>query len=146
MIKKKHDESVEYVANILRESIEEVLVTQEMDMEIDIIAELENGEAIRIVVRSASPDSQYTWISQNKFDISDDRLYMAVVYEKIPSNKVIYLIPSIKWQNSKEIFKTKNYGKPGQVSKPEYGINFSQKTIDEIESLELSKVLPKIIA
>ena len=145
MVKQKHYESVEYVAKVLEKALSEVQCTMEDHIDEDIIAEFKNEDAIKIIVRTVSPESQYTWISQTKFDIYDEQLFMAVLYKKSSSDKIIYLISATEWQNTDGPFKTKNYDKPGQVSKPEYGINFSGITMDKINHLSLQLILPKLM-
>lgn len=144
MVKNKHDRSVEYVAKVLEGLVEEVQWTTEKDIEIDIIARFKNEDGIKIVVRTVSPESQYTWIGQTKFDIYDEKLFMAVLYEKGLNSKEIYLLPATEWQNIDGPFKTKNYDKPGQVSKPEYGITFSGIGIEKISHLSLPIILAKL--
>ncbi len=145
MVKQKHSESIKYIVKVLEKLLPEVQFTTEKNMEVDIIAELDDANIIKIVVRTVSPESQYTWIRQTKFDIYDEQLFMAVLYEKNLNEKIIYILPATEWQNIDGPFKTKDYDKLGQVSKPEYGINFSRLTMEKINHLRLSTMLPKLI-
>ena len=45
----------------------------------------------------------------------------------------IFLIPSESWKVPNEVFVDRNYDKPRQSSKPEYGINISIKNYDILE-------------
>jgi len=64
---------------------------------------------------------------KNKFNITNNNLYLALlIFEdgKLPD---IFLIPAQAWEAPNEVFVDRNYDKPGQKSAPEYGINISKK-------------------
>jgi hypothetical protein len=140
----KHIDGVKIVANELMKLGLEVQYTAEREMPIDILVELQNDIIIKLIVRIVSPDSQYTWIEQSKFDTKDNFLYLAVLYRKSAINNTIYLFPASNWNNDNPPFRVKNYDKPDLVSKPEYGINFSYKTLESIENYRLPIIISKL--
>lgn len=46
---------------------------------------------------------------------------------------VVYIIPAIAWQEPNAVLVDRNYDKPGQKSKPEWGISYSNKNKGLIE-------------
>lgn len=55
----------------------------------------------------------------------------------------IYLIPASAWKQPNEIFKDRNYD--GLKSKPEWGINISEKNLPELESYRFDKAAAELI-
>lgn len=141
----KHTEGVKIVAEELMKLGLEVQYTTEREIPIDIIAELQNNITIKLIVRIVSPESQYTWIEKSKLDTEDEHLFIAALYRKSNINNIIYLLPATNWKHDNPPFRIKNYDKPGLVSKPEYGINFSQKTLELIENYRLKIIVSKLI-
>ena len=45
----------------------------------------------------------------------------------------VYIIPATVWLTPNEVFVDRDYGKPGQKSKPEYGISITKKTLPLLE-------------
>lgn len=140
-----HFEAVDIVASELEKYELDVQATHEKAMDIDILASLQNETVLKIVVRYLSPDSRYTFVPQRKFDVNDNYLFMAVLYDSGHGRREVYLLPASSWKRREEHFSTKNYDKPGQISEPEYGITFSEKTIEDISSYRLPFFLNRII-
>ena len=82
---------------------------------------------------------------KSKLDTEDEHLFIAALYRKSNINNIIYLLPATNWKHDNPPFRIKNYDKPGLVSKPEYGINFSQKTLELIENYRLKIIVSKLI-
>jgi hypothetical protein len=57
----------------------------------------------------------------------------------------IYLIPSKVWKSPNEVFVDRDYDKPGQTSKPEYGINISQKNYDILDKYRFETVVQNFL-
>ena len=80
---------------------------------------------------------------ETSFSFSEIRtLYSSTLGQAIPSafghydsaeTPDFFLIPSEAWKVPNEVFVDRNYDKPGQSSKPEYGINISNKNYDILE-------------
>ena len=108
---------------------------------VDLIVSL-NGKIMRIKVRAISQMGSYIFMEKRRFDICDTDLFMAVTY--IPRNndeKILYLVPAKEWGKGIYPFKGKDYDKPGLVSEAEWGISFSQKAKDAMESYRFSNMI-----
>ena len=108
---------------------------------VDLIVSL-NGKIMRIKVRAISQMGSYIFMEKRRFDICDTGLFMAVTY--IPRNndeKILYLVPATEWGKGIYPFKGKDYDKPGLVSEAEWGISFSQKAKDAMESYRFSNMI-----
>ncbi len=96
-----------------------------------------HGVIMKIKVRSISKFGSYVFIPKRNFNIEDPNLFMAILY--IPqdsSEEIMYLVPATDWGKDIYPFKGKDYGKPGQVSEPEWGISFSKKAKDAMDSYQ----------
>lgn len=62
--------------------------------------------------------------------------------EKLPD---MYLIPATAWKAESDLLRYRPYNKPGQKSKPEYGINISKKNMSELKEYEFQEMLKRII-
>ena len=61
--------------------------------------------------------------------ILDDRhlgCFLHFIEDELPE---VYIIPATAWKKPNEMFVDRNYDKPGQKSKPEWGINYSKKNL-----------------
>ena len=70
----------------------------------------------------------YVYIRKDKMILSPTRL----VYLLLFSNGTLpdcYVIPSQTWNDPNALFVDRNYGKPGQKSAPEWGINLSKRNL-----------------
>lgn len=140
----KHTDVVDIAGEELSKYGFDVQATHEREFDIDIIATTKNDTTLKIVVRSVSPTSQYTFIEMERFDVTDEQLYMLAVYSKSKTEHDLYLFPATLWAKSEYPFKAKPYDKPELISKPEYGITFSQKAIDKIGSYRLNLMVNKL--
>lgn len=113
--------------------------------QVNFLAVSSSGSTMKIKVRSISQRSSYIFIEKIKFNIEDPDLYMMVLY--IPNDKneiIMYLIPATEWGKDIYPFKGKDYEKPGMVSQAEWGISFSDKARDAMESYRFSKMIQYI--
>ena len=69
---------------------------------------------------------------QKKVFIPKDNLYLALLIFCIERNPIFILIPSLEWIKKEYNFLV-DRPYEGRVSKPEYGINFSSKSIPKIK-------------
>lgn len=145
MARIKHSEVVDIVANEFDKYGLTILSTSAKETNADIPVKTKSGVTLKIVVRALSPTSQYTFIEQDRFDIEDINLYMAVVYYKNAFDQDIYLFPASVWRNAISPFSSRSFNKPGLVSKPEYGITFSQKALEQIGMYRFSSVIGNLI-
>ena len=110
----------------------EVYTTEVDDHGVDFIVKDKNGRFCEIQVKSLRGKG-YVFTPKSKFDISNNNLYLTLLifeHGKLPD---IFLIPSQAWEVPNEVFVDRNYDKPGQTSKPEYGINISQRNYEILE-------------
>ena len=84
-----------------------------------------------VQVKSAKNHS-YVYAQKDKMPISPNRLlcYLRFVDDSLPD---VYVIPSTVWLTPNHVFVDRPYEKAGQKSKPEWGINVSQKNLPELE-------------
>lgn len=106
---------------------------------VDFYAYSSVGKLMKIKVRSISQIGSYVFSVKRYFDIEDSDLYMAVLYIPLMGEVIMYLVPAVEWGKGIYPFKGKDYGKVGQVSEPEWGISFSRKAKDAMESYRFSK-------
>ena len=110
----------------------EVYTTEVDDHGVDFIVKDKNGRFCEIQVKSLRGKA-YVFTPKSKFDISNKNLYLTLLifeHGKLPD---IFLIPSQAWEVPNDVFVDRNYDKPGQTSKPEYGINISQRNYEILE-------------
>lgn len=108
---------------------------------VDFIASLDS-RTMRIKVRAISQIGSYVFMEKRRFNINDTTLFMAVTY--IPCNEdetILYLVPATEWKKDIYLFKGKNYDKQGKTSESEWGVSFSQKAKDAMESYRFSKII-----
>ncbi len=90
------------------------------------------GQSYEVRVRS-SRNLNYSFIQKDKMEPAPHRLVCLLLFEdgKMPD---CYLIPSLAWKNPGPLLVSKDFGKEGQTSKPEWGINLSQKNMPLLEA------------
>ncbi len=109
---------------------------------IDFFAVSNGGKTMKIKVRAISQIGSYVFIEKRRFNIYDPDLFMAVAYmPHTEEEKIVYLIPATEWGKDIYPLKGKDYNKPGQVSEPEWGISFSKKAKDAMETYRFSLII-----
>lgn len=104
----------------------EVFTSEVDDRGVDFIVKDKMGRFCEIQVKSLRGNG-YVFAQKSKFDISNESLFMALLIFKDGFLPKFFLIPAKTWRIPNEVFVDRNYDKPGQTSKPEYGINISNK-------------------
>jgi hypothetical protein len=107
----------------------EVFTPEVDDRGIDFIVKDGQGNFLEIQVK-AIRKLTYVFLLKKHFDISNKNLYLSLLIfsgNKIPE---MFLIPSKVWKKPNALFVDRDYGKPGQTSNPEWGLNISQKNMD----------------
>ena len=106
--------------------------TSELDDHgIDFIVKDKKGIFNEIQVKSLR-NKGYTFMQQEKFDLSNKSLYLVLIIfeeDKLPN---IYLVPTSAWNNENNMFIIRNFDK-GQKSKPEYGVNIVNSNKEILE-------------
>ena len=104
-----------------------------------------DGKVLKIKVRAISQIGSYVFSRKANLNIEDPNWFVVIVYIPYDSSiKDIYIVPATEWGKDIYPFKGKDYNKPGQVSEPEWGISFSQKAKDVMESHEFSIMIDKL--
>lgn len=113
------------------------------DKGIDFVVRTRAGLYFDIQIKSVRKGTNYVFIPKHTWGNLRDNLYVNLVLInelKMPS---MYLIPSIVWNEANKIFVDHKYDKPGQKSKPEWGINIP-KNLDLLSEFEFMKQVEKI--
>ena len=110
----------------------EVFSSEVDDRGIDFIVKDKKGRFSEVQVKSLR-GTGYVFAQKSKFNIDNRNLYMALLIFKEGKMPDFFLIPSEAWKVPNEVFVDRDYNKPGQTSKPEYGINFSIKNYNILE-------------
>jgi len=113
----------------------DVYTTEVDDKGIDFVIRKKN-KYYDIQVKSVR-NNNYIFFTKTKFDLRKN-LLMAVLYFYQGEQPKIYLIPSLEWKKPNELLVDKEY--KGLKSKPEYGINASQKNQTLLEKYNFEAV------
>lgn len=108
-----------------------VFASEVDDHGIDFIAKsCKDGQYYEIQVKSIrkSHDGGYVFIPKDKMKLNPNCLVCLLIFEdgRLPD---CYVIPSLAWSTPGPLLVSRDYGKAGQTSKPEWGINISQKNM-----------------
>lgn len=90
-----------------------------------------NGKYYEIQVKSIR-NWGYAFIPKDKIEISSTRLVFLLRFTdgNLPD---CYVVPATAWDTPNTLLVDRNYEKPGQTSKPEWGINLSKKNLPLLE-------------
>ncbi|WP_019227240.1 hypothetical protein [Sedimentibacter sp. B4] len=113
--------------------------------QVNFIATSNSRNEIKIKVKAITQIGSYIFIRKTNFNINDSNLYMALLY--VPDNggeKLLYLIPAEDWGKDIYPLSGKDYNKKGQVSLPEWGISYSKKAKDALQTYRFSNMIHKI--
>ncbi|MEW4531330.1 DUF4365 domain-containing protein [Maioricimonas sp. JC845] len=103
----------------------QVYTSEVDDRGIDFIVRHETGPFYEVQVKS-SRGGKYIFFPKEHFPLSEQRLAVVIfLNEDEPPD--IYLIPATTWKTLPEPFVSRDY--EGKQSKPEWGINVSQKNM-----------------
>jgi hypothetical protein len=118
----------------------QVFTTEVDDRGIDFIARYEANPFMEIQVKSLR-SMGYVFMQKTKFNLNDN-MYLALgllFQDEAPS---LYLIPSMVWLSPDSMFVERNY--EGLKSKPEWGLNISQKNMPELERYRFESTIQKL--
>ena len=90
-------------------------------------------------------DYGYVFISKSKMPVlTSDRLvcYLHFLDDQLPD---VFVIPATAWDKPNAVLVERNYDKPGQTSKPEWGINISKKNFRVLDSYKADNKLKEIL-
>ena len=114
------------------------IYTSEVDDKgIDFIVRNSSNYHIDVQVKTVRQNTKYVYVAKECWkDGLRENLYLALVLIRNGELPEVLFIPSVVWLTPNHIFKDKLYDKEGQTSKPEWGINLSNKNLDELRSYE----------
>jgi hypothetical protein len=108
----------------------QVYSTEVDDRGIDFVARREIGPFIEIQVKSLRAMG-YVFMQKTKFPLRQST-YLALCLFTEGHDPKLFLIPSTVWLAPNTIFVDRNYDTEGMTSKPEWGVNVSQKNMPEL--------------
>ena len=112
------------------------------DYGVDFVArDTKTGEFFEVQVKSTRPGG-YAFIYKDKISLDRHHLVCFLHFEdgELPR---VYIIPATVWKNPNTVFVEHNYDKPGQISKPEWGINYSKKNLSLLDEYKIEKYFSK---
>lgn len=83
-------------------------------------------------------------MGKEHFNIEDESLYLCLLIFEQESFPDMYLIPATAWRTESELLRYRPYDKPGQKSKPEYGINISKKNMHMLNEYKFTDMINKL--
>lgn len=119
----------------------QVYSTEVDDRGIDFVARHEDGPFIEVQVKSLR-STGYVFMQKTKF-APRENLYLALgllFEEQAPQ---LFLIPSTVWRSPDAVFVERNYD--GLKSKPEWGLNISQKNMPALEPYLFERTAERLI-
>ena len=109
----------------------DVYTSEVDDHGVDFIVKDKKGIFNEIQVKSLR-DKGYTFMQQEKFDLSNQTLHLILMIfeeDRLPN---IYLISTNAWNDKNNMFIIRNFDN-GQKSKPEYGVNITNSNKELLE-------------
>lgn len=111
------------------------------DRGIDFIARFQTGPFIEVQVKS-SRSLGYIFAQKSKFVLSDN-LFMAVVLFSDGNLPSLYFIPSTAWSSPDQLLVGRDF--EGLPSKPEWGLNLSQRNMPYLEKYQFDDIISELI-
>ena len=105
----------------------EVYTSEVDDHGVDFVVKAPGTDKFYEVQVKSVRDYGYVFISKSKMPVlTSHRLvcHIHFIDNQLPD---IFVIPATAWANPNAVFVERNYDKPGQTSKPEWGISLSKK-------------------
>ena len=120
----------------------DVFTSEVDDKGIDFVCRHNNGTFWEIQVKSIrTENSNYIFQTQDKFDITNKNLFLAVVMFTDDQEPKAYLINAQEWNTPNDLIKFRTY--QGLKSKPEYGLNISKKNMPLLKDYTFETVIGK---
>lgn len=130
----------EYYAKMSLSSYGMSIYTSEVDDHgIDFVAETQNG-FMKFQVKTIRQGTNYVFMLEEHFNTADKTLFLFLSILTDGVHPVSYIIPATAWNDdSKGVFVHRTY--EGKKSKPEYGINLSQKNMPFLENYKIDRMI-----
>lgn len=118
----------------------QVYETEVDDRGIDFIARYEDGPFIEVQVKSLR-SLGYVFAQKEKFALRGN-LFMAVALFSEGASPDLYLVPATAWQTPDQLLVGRDY--EGLKSKPEWGLNVSQKNMAALERYRFDQIVDSL--
>lgn len=114
----------------------DVYTSEVDDHGVDFVARNPADDQYYEIQVKAVRNLDYVYIRKDKMVLSPRRLVCLLLFED-GALPVCYVIPAQVWKAPDGLFVDRNYDKPGQHSKPEWGLNLSKKNLPLLEPYRL---------
>jgi hypothetical protein len=118
----------------------DVFTSEVDDHGVDFVVKGNNG-FYEIQVKSIQATSGYVFMKKELFDVNNKDLYLCLLIFEQGRLPDLYLIAAEEWKNENELLRNRDYNKPEQSSKPEWGINTSKKNMCLLNKYALDKII-----
>ncbi|MCL1981637.1 MAG: DUF4365 domain-containing protein [Clostridiales bacterium] len=122
----------------------DVYTSEVDDKGIDFIVKSSKGIFYEVQVKSLR-NGGYIFIPKDKMDIHNERFlvcFISFVNSEFPT---VYLIPTGAWKKPNAAFVSRDYEKEGQKSKPEWGMNFSNKNKKILDEYKIEQSIKSLL-
>ena len=120
----------------------DVYTSEVDDHGFDFIAKTKSGKYLEVQVKSVCK-TKYIFMQKEKWNIDDENIYLVLLIFEDGRFPDAFLIPAKEWKTPNQLLCDKNY--VGLKSKPEYGLNLSQKNQHMLQKYSLYTNLIKLI-
>ncbi|MCI8425766.1 MAG: DUF4365 domain-containing protein [Adlercreutzia sp.] len=115
------------------------------DHGVDLVVRHPQSESYYEIQVKTVTGRKYAFIPKSRVpELSGDRI-VCYIRLGLEGESDIYLIPMRAWRHPNAVLVDRAYDKPGQTSKPEYGICSSKKSDPLLEPYRADLVLSKIV-
>jgi hypothetical protein len=121
----------------------EVYTSEVDDHGVDFVAKAPDTSVYYEIQVKSCRKVNYIYETKEKMPLSNTRLMVVLnfIEGQLPT---MYIIPTMEWKYPNEVLVDRNYDKPGQTSKPEWGINMSQKNLLYLEQYKAENFLDEV--
>lgn len=115
------------------------------DHGIDLIVRRSSGPFLEVQVKSVR-GFEYVFFPKSNFQKKENLIGAVVLFPKSQDSKQseprLFLIPSMEWEKKNALLCERNY--EGLKSKPEYGMNISEKNMGLLEEYEFKSMVDRL--
>lgn len=130
----------EYYAKMTLASYGMDIYTSEVDDHgLDFVVENKKGFLKFQVKAIRTAASRYVYMREENFDIEDENLFLFLILLADGQHPATYIIPAVAWRRQSRLLVYHDY--KGKKSKPEYGVNVSDRNRAELEKYKLETML-----
>lgn len=123
----------------------EVYTSEVDDHGVDFIVKVPNTDAFYEVQVKTIRNKSFVSIAKSKMPKLTDRRLVCCIQLLDGNLPNVFVIPAIVWCQPNAVFRSHDYDKPGQKSKPEWGINISDINYDCLVPYQIETKLKEIM-